>query len=78
MSNKLGLLLRNSDKVLRGPGRAGTLRLVVLIVVWFTGTKNALKCNNNVRTYTEIKHHRAKGHEGKPCPAAKQVWASHI
>jgi len=24
----------------------------------------------------EIKHHRAKGHEGKPCPAARQVWAS--
>jgi hypothetical protein len=23
---------------------------------------------------TEIKHHRAKGHEGKPCPAAKQAW----
>ena len=23
--------------------------------------------------YSEIKHHRAKGHEGKPCPAAKQV-----
>ena len=23
--------------------------------------------------YAEIKHHRAKGHEGKPCPAAKQV-----
>ena len=29
--------------------------------------------------YTEIKHHRAKGHEGKPCPtAAKQAWASHL
>ncbi|SRR6266851_4676371 len=28
--------------------------------------------------YSEIKHHRAKGHEGKPCPAAKQVWASHL
>src|SRR5437016_2674278 len=28
--------------------------------------------------YTEIKHHRAKGHEGKPCPAAKQVWASRL
>jgi hypothetical protein len=26
--------------------------------------------------YAEIKHHRAKGHEGKPCPAARQVWAS--
>jgi hypothetical protein len=23
--------------------------------------------------YAEIKRHRAKGHEGKPCPAAKQV-----
>ncbi len=23
--------------------------------------------------YAEIKHHRTKGHEGKPCPAAKQV-----
>ena len=21
--------------------------------------------------YAEIRHHRAKGHEGKPCPAAK-------
>ena len=28
--------------------------------------------------YSEIKHHRAKGHEGKPCPAAKQVWARHL
>ena len=28
--------------------------------------------------YSEIKHHRAKGHEGKPCPAAKQVWASYL
>ena len=28
--------------------------------------------------YAEIKHHRAKGHEGKPCPAAKQVWASRL
>jgi hypothetical protein len=28
--------------------------------------------------YIEIKHHRAKGHEGKPCPAAKQVWASRL
>ena len=28
--------------------------------------------------YTEIKHHRAKGHQGKPCPAAKQVWASRL
>jgi hypothetical protein len=28
--------------------------------------------------YSEIKHHRAKGHQGKPCPAAKQVWASHL
>ena len=28
--------------------------------------------------YTEIKHHRAKGHEGKPCPAAKQVWARNL
>jgi hypothetical protein len=28
--------------------------------------------------YAEIKHHRAKGHEGKPCPAAKKVWASHL
>ena len=28
--------------------------------------------------YAEIKHHRAKGHEGKPCPAAKQAWASHL
>jgi hypothetical protein len=28
--------------------------------------------------YSEIKHHRAKGHEGKPCPAAKRVWASHL
>ena len=26
--------------------------------------------------YAEIKHHRAKGHDGKPCPAAKQGWAS--
>src|SRR5260370_358953 len=24
--------------------------------------------------YAEIKHHRAKGHDGKPCPAARQVW----
>jgi hypothetical protein len=23
--------------------------------------------------YAEIKHHRAKGHEGKPCPAARQI-----
>jgi hypothetical protein len=23
--------------------------------------------------HAEIKHHRAKGHEGKPCPAARQV-----
>ena len=23
--------------------------------------------------YAEIKHHRAKGHEGQPCPAARQV-----
>ena len=23
--------------------------------------------------YAEIKHHRAKGDEGKPCPAARQV-----
>jgi hypothetical protein len=23
--------------------------------------------------YSEIKHHRAKGHQGKPCPAAKRV-----
>ena len=23
--------------------------------------------------YAEIKHHKAKGHEGKPCPAAKHV-----
>jgi len=23
--------------------------------------------------YAEIKHHRAKGHKGKPCPAARQV-----
>jgi hypothetical protein len=22
--------------------------------------------------YIEIKHHRAKGHEGKPCPAAQR------
>jgi len=28
--------------------------------------------------YAEIKHHRAKGHGGKPCPAAKQVWASRL
>jgi hypothetical protein len=28
--------------------------------------------------YSEIKHHRAKGHQGKPCPAAKQVWASRL
>jgi hypothetical protein len=28
--------------------------------------------------YAEIKHHRAKGHEGKPCPAARQVWASQL
>jgi hypothetical protein len=28
--------------------------------------------------YTEIKHHRAKGHQGKPCPAAKQAWASRL
>src|SRR5258708_35739972 len=26
--------------------------------------------------YAEIKHHRAKGHEGKPCPAARQVYAT--
>ena len=25
--------------------------------------------------YAEIKHHRAKGHEGKPCPAARQTYA---
>jgi hypothetical protein len=23
--------------------------------------------------YAEIKHHRSKGHDGKPCPAARQV-----
>jgi len=23
--------------------------------------------------YAEIKHHRAKGHEGKPCPAARKA-----
>ena len=23
--------------------------------------------------YAEIKHHRAKGHKGKPCPAASRV-----
>ncbi len=23
--------------------------------------------------YAEIKYHRAKGHEGKPCPAARRV-----
>jgi len=23
--------------------------------------------------YAEIKLHRAKGHEGKPCPAARQI-----
>jgi hypothetical protein len=23
--------------------------------------------------YAEIKHHRAKGHKGKPCPAARQA-----
>jgi hypothetical protein len=23
--------------------------------------------------YAEIKHHRAKGHEGMPCPAARKV-----
>jgi hypothetical protein len=23
--------------------------------------------------YTEIKQHRARGHEGKPCPAARQL-----
>ena len=23
--------------------------------------------------YAELKHHRAKGHDGKPCPAARQV-----
>jgi len=23
--------------------------------------------------YDELKHHRAKGHDGKPCPAARQV-----
>ena len=28
--------------------------------------------------YSEIKHHRAKGHAGKLCPAAKQVWGSHL
>jgi hypothetical protein len=28
--------------------------------------------------YAQIKHHRAKGHEGKPCPAARQVCASHL
>ena len=29
--------------------------------------------------YIEIKHHRAKGHEGKPCPAAQRVpYSSNI
>ena len=23
--------------------------------------------------YSEIKHHRAKGHDGKPCPAVQHV-----
>jgi len=23
--------------------------------------------------YAEIRYHRAKGHDGKPCPAARQV-----
>jgi len=23
--------------------------------------------------YAAIKHHRAKGHDGKPCPAARQI-----
>ena len=26
--------------------------------------------------YIELKRHRAKGHEGKPCPAAKRFWRS--
>lgn len=29
--------------------------------------------------YVEIKRHRAKGHEGKPCPAAQRVpYSSYI
>jgi hypothetical protein len=28
--------------------------------------------------YAEIKHHRARGHEGKPRPAARQVYASDL
>ena len=29
--------------------------------------------------YVEIKQHRAKGHEGKPCPAAQRVpYSSYI
>jgi hypothetical protein len=29
--------------------------------------------------YAEIKRHRAKGHEGKPCPAAQRVpYSSYI
>jgi hypothetical protein len=28
--------------------------------------------------YAEIKHHRSKGHEGKPCPAARQVQTSRL
>jgi hypothetical protein len=24
-------------------------------------------------SYAKIKHHRSKGHQGKPCPAARQV-----
>ena len=27
--------------------------------------------------YAEIKKHRAKGHEGKPCPAARMASASY-
>ena len=28
------------------------------------------------KLYVEIKRHRAKGHEGKPCPAAQKPWSS--
>ncbi len=26
------------------------------------------------RLYVEIKRHRAKGHDGKPCPAIQREW----
>jgi hypothetical protein len=27
------------------------------------------------RLYVEIKRHRAKGHDGKPCPAIERLWS---